>query len=87
LVLKLTSVTSFTNGDDSKVLIQNTTEQIYKLLQTWENHEFRNLDKHSVGSCWFGGFFRKTDGAYAKDRMGNFMAGVTGQIKLSEELL
>jgi OOP family OmpA-OmpF porin len=27
-------------------------------------------------------FFRKTDGAYAKDRMGNFMAGVTGQIKI-----
>jgi OOP family OmpA-OmpF porin len=26
--------------------------------------------------------FRKTDGAYAKDRMGNFMAGVTGQIKI-----
>jgi hypothetical protein len=27
---------SFTNGDDSKVLILNTTEQTYKLLQTWE---------------------------------------------------
>jgi hypothetical protein len=26
------------------------------------------------------------DNTYVKDRMGNFIAGVTGQIKLSEEL-
>jgi OOP family OmpA-OmpF porin len=30
--------------------------------------------------------FLKTKDAYVKDRMGNFMAGVTGQIKLSDRV-
>jgi OOP family OmpA-OmpF porin len=37
-----------------------------------------------LGHAGFGLGFRKTDGAYAKDRMGNFMAGVT--IKLSDRV-
>jgi hypothetical protein len=31
--------------------------------------------------------FRKTDGAYAKDRMGNFMAGVMVKLNYLTELL
>ena len=43
--------------------------------------------KADLGHAGFGlGFLEKTDGAYAKDRVGNFMAGVTGQIKLSDRV-
>jgi OOP family OmpA-OmpF porin len=40
-----------------------------------------------LGSAGFGlSFLEGKDGAYVKDRMGNFMAGVTGQIKLSDRV-
>jgi hypothetical protein len=42
--IKADSVNSFTNGDDSKVLILNTTEQITSCCKLGKNHEFRNLD-------------------------------------------
>jgi OOP family OmpA-OmpF porin len=32
------------------------------------------------------GFLENNDNAYVKDRTGNFIAGVTGQIKLSERV-
>jgi OOP family OmpA-OmpF porin len=68
-------------------LIQNTIEQIYKLLQTWKNHEFRNRTiRWVISHTGFGLSFLERRCYYVKDRMGNFMAGVTGQIKLSDRV-
>jgi outer membrane protein OmpA-like peptidoglycan-associated protein len=81
---------SFTEGDDS----QSFDTKYYRAdlqavanlgrimnFETWTNT--LGLLAHTG----FGlGFSEKTDGAYAKDRMGNFMAGVTGQIKLSDRI-
>lgn len=81
---------SFTEGDDS----QSFDTKYYRAdlqavanlgrimnFETWTNT--LGLLAHTG----FGlGFSEKTDGAYAKDRMGNFIAGVTGQIKLSDRI-
>jgi hypothetical protein len=51
-------------------------------------NEFRNLDKY-VGLLAHTGFgldFLKTEDRYISKTMGNFIAGVTGQIKLSERV-
>jgi hypothetical protein len=52
-----------------------------------EESRISKLGQHGwLLGAGFGLGFRKTDGAYAKDRMGNFMAGVTGQIKISDRV-
>ncbi|CAM2861479.1 OmpA family protein [Flavobacterium frigoris] len=81
---------SFTEGDDS----QSFDTKYYRAdLQAVANlGRIMNFETWTntlglLGHAGFGlGFSEKTDGAYAKDRMGNFMAGVTGQIKLSNRI-
>jgi OOP family OmpA-OmpF porin len=81
---------SFTQGDDSK----NFDTKYYRVdLQGVANlgriMSFETWTK-SVGLLAHAGvglsFLEKENPSYSKDRMGNFMAGVTGQIKLSDRI-
>ena len=81
---------SFTNGDDSKSFdtkYYRADLQAVANLGRIMNFETWTNTLGLLGHAGFGlGFLEKTDGAYAKDRVGNFMAGVTGQIKLSDRV-
>jgi outer membrane protein OmpA-like peptidoglycan-associated protein len=81
---------SFTNGDDSKSFdnkYYRADLQAVANLGRIMNFETWTNTLGLLGHAGFGlGFLEKTDGAYAKDRVGNFMAGVTGQIRLSDRV-
>ncbi len=81
---------SFTQGDNSK----NFDTKYYRVdLQGVANlgriMSFETWTK-SIGLLGHAGvglsFLEKENPSYSKDRMGNFMAGVTGQIKLSDRI-
>lgn len=81
---------SFTQGDDSK----NFDTKYYRVdLQGVANlgriMSFETWTK-SIGLLGHAGvglsFLEKENPSYSKDRMGNIMAGVTGQIKLSDRI-
>jgi OOP family OmpA-OmpF porin len=81
---------SFTDGNDS----QSFDAKYYRVnLQGVANlGRIMNFESFTntiglLGHAGFGvGFLEKKDTPYVKDRVGNFMAGVTGQIKLSERI-
>jgi outer membrane protein OmpA-like peptidoglycan-associated protein len=81
---------SFTNGDDSKSFdnkYYRADLQAVANLGRIMNFETWTNTLGLLGHAGFGlGFLEKTDGGYAKDRVGNFMAGVTGQIRLSDRV-
>jgi OOP family OmpA-OmpF porin len=88
--LKLILFNSFTEGDNSTAfdikILQSRLQGVANLgrimsFETWTK-SIGLLGHAGVGLS----FLERKDPAYAKDRMGNLMAGITGQIKLSNRV-
>jgi outer membrane protein OmpA-like peptidoglycan-associated protein len=81
---------SFTNGDDSKSFdskYYRADLQAVANLGRIMNFETWTNTIGLLAHTGFGlSFLEREDPTYVKDRMGNFMAGVTGQIKLSDRI-
>jgi outer membrane protein OmpA-like peptidoglycan-associated protein len=81
---------SFTEGDDSKSFdskYYRADLQAVANLGRIMNFETWTQSISLLGHAGFGlAMLERKDPTYLKDRMGNFMAGVTGQIKLTDRI-